>query len=134
MKESNSFALNDFMFIENTDIAIMHLQVKHASCTSVKNNSIVVLRLKTGKWFDCFANSWRCVGVKSFCGEGFLFAVVRKIFVCVTAKSKFEVGLVQKEEEKLLVKLMFASEYIFEAWEPFKLLGLETLAFEKLYT
>ena len=134
MKESNSLALDYFMFIENTDIAIMHFQVKHASCTSIKNNSIVVLRLKTCKWFNCFPNSWRSVGVESFGGEGFLFAVVRKVFVCVAAKSKLELSLVQQKEEKLLFKLMFASEYILESWEPFKLLGLETLAFKKLYT
>ena len=134
MKESNSLALDYFMFIENTDIAIMHFQVKHASCASIKNNSIVILRLKTRKWFDCFPNSWRSVGVESFGGEGFLFAVVRKVFVCVAAKSKLELSLVQQKEEKLLFKLMFASEYILESWEPFKLLGLETLAFKKLYT
>ena len=41
--------------------------------------------------------------------------MVRKVFVCVAAKSKLELSLVQQKEEKLLFKLMFASEYILES-------------------
>lgn len=134
VKESYSLALIDFVFIKNNYIAILHLQVEDASCASVKNDSVVCFCLTTGKWFDFFADSWGSVRVKSFGGKGFLFAVVCKGSLWVAAKSKLELCLVQKKERELLVKLMFASKYIFVAWKPFKLSGLQTLAFFKLHT